>query len=180
MRQQPYQHLSSQQPQNVQPSAQQKPRSANPLASIAPLTQILQNPATHPAVGKLLNNFMAPNNQTQPKEPVNINSTSQTNNYAQNNASNTASNNSVTSLSKNSLEAQTNIPQTQATSPQSNAPTSNNTESIFPSINPQFSLDTLLNPRAKTSQNEKVFNKNHQTVLKQMQLHSEYLNKLKH
>ena len=66
----------------------------------------------------------------------------------------------------------------------SNDNSSNNTtkqNDNFPSINPQFSLDTLLNPtKPAPAKQDNTLNNSRQTLIKQMQLHQSMLNKINH
>lgn len=50
---------------------------------------------------------------------------------------------------------------------------------FYPSINPQFALETLLNPKKQPPQHTSGLENNHAHVLKQMQLHNEYISRLK-
>lgn len=52
-------------------------------------------------------------------------------------------------------------------------------EEFYPSINPQFALETLLNPKKQPQQRASGLENNHAHVLKQMQLHNEYISRLK-
>ena len=52
-------------------------------------------------------------------------------------------------------------------------------EEFYPSINPQFALETLLNPKKQPQQRASGLENNHTHVLKQMQLHNEYISRLK-
>ena len=62
---------------------------------------------------------------------------------------------------------------------QNNQIQSKKQEDLFPSINPQLSLDTLLNPQPKPSEKkEQSLDNNRQTLIKQMQLHQKMLNKI--
>ena len=54
-----------------------------------------------------------------------------------------------------------------------------NQEDLFPSTNPQLSIDTLLNPQPKKSEKkEHSLDNSRQTLIKQMQLHQNMLNKI--
>lgn len=48
----------------------------------------------------------------------------------------------------------------------------------FPSINPQFALDTLLHPKKEEVKLDKTLDNSKQTLIKQMQLHQKMLNKI--
>ncbi len=198
MRQQPYEHLLSTQnictqstatcrtpsfTKNTQPTSTR----ANGMGG---LSSLLGNAANLSKVGGLLGNMLKNNNQSAPQTqssntfPQNmgfgapqLQKTNNNTNYFQENAQQ----NNVFSQSNTAATLQSNI----SGADQGNA---QNMAQNFPTTNPQYALETLLHPQPNvraqvTGQAERPQNAlqdNRNCVLRQMQLHNDYLSRIPH
>lgn len=198
MRQQPYEHLISTQnvcAQNTAtcgtPSFAKNAQSTSPSANgLGGLSSLLGNAANLSKVGGLLGNMLKNTNQSAAQ-------TQSGNTFSQNmgfGAPQTQKANNSTNYFQQNAQQNNIFSQSNAAAPlQSNTISGdpNDAQNIiqnFPTINPQYALETLLHPQppirsqaprqAERPQNALQDNRN--CVLRQMQLHNDYLLRIPH
>lgn len=197
MRQQPYEHLLANQnshPQGTLATEQQSfTKPAPSTAGIGSLSSILGNPANLAKFSTLFN--MMKNNQRNSSQQQS------TTNFTHNSSiSDLSPQNSSKSLGSTQHINQENIYKESSLSPQSPLNSSmknadnlqkykqNSNESFaqnFPTINPQYSLEKLLQSQTLSSQTNKKddqneLKNNRKSVLQQMSLHNAYLTRILH
>ena len=183
MRQRPYEHLMLTQNTSTQCSIQSIAAGLDSNGSSKNktngLSTILGNVSNLAKFGNIFSNMMKNNQNSSPPQNTNVIS----NNYPFNSQQ----------QNKNSYTKQAPLPNN-AIQPNESKQHQDNvnlnsqnsiTAQNFPSINPQFSLETILNPQThiskkQESQDRRNLQDNKKYVLKQMQLHNDYLSRIPH
>lgn len=194
MRQQPYEHLLS--TQNIytqctatcgtQNTANSPRNTASNPNSKSGLSSLLSNASNLSKFGGLLGNILKNNNQGD-TQTQNNQSLSQTTDFGASQMRQTQ--NKASNIQQNEYPQKIFSQPNAITSPpiNENCNEQNSTQSgaqNFPTTNPQYALETLLHPQnttqAKNMHAQNVLQDNKKCVLRQIQLHNDYLSRIPH